>query len=541
MRGKRRRVCVAAVLATVWLLAALSASAYAAPSATAPGWGLPSSLAHPQSAAHRLVAARLRRIERGAIRRDGHAAASRTAARPDITASGFEGTVTDATTKAGVTGIEVCAYDVEFLEEGLYQDEELEPSCGTVLESTGHYRIGVPAGEYYVEFFDPSRSYIPQFYDGRSVAESPDPVIVKAKPVTPNIDAALVEGGRIEGAVTAAEGGAPLTGILACAFDVEAGGFGCGETGGGGTYRIRGLPSGSYRVIFLVPPVAGQNYLDEPLEEVPVTAGQTTIGANRELPSGAEVEGTVTVAASGAALEGVTVCAFPSLAFGEEEELEECTNSGAHGRYTIERLQPGSYFVEFFGLPVYATQFYDGARYGAPLLAGALALNVVPPAASTGIDGAMLRVGEEPPKPAPVVTPPAQQTATPAAPAPTIAVLSTKAVVPALTAEGRVHVSGHRASVKLRCGVGPCKGTIQLTITVVQHVRSHGRTVTRRVTLVVGSGSFSLAQGASATATIRLTSQGARLLASAARHPQAGKLKLVLHGAKTTQRAVVVR
>ena len=545
MRGKRRRGSVfAAFLAAISLLAALSASASAASPATAPGWGLPSFLAHSHSAAHRLVAARLRRAERAVMRRHGQAVASRAAVRPDTVASGFEGTVTDAASKEALTGIEVCAYNVELLEEGLYEEEELEPACGTVFEPSGHYRIGVPPGEYYVEFLDPSRNYIPQLYDDRSFAEHPDPVVVKAKPVTPNIDAALVQGGRIEGAVTAAEGGAPLSGILACAFDVKDAGFGCEETGGAGQYLIRGLPAGSYTVVFFVPPLPGENYLDEPLEEVPVTAGATTTGANQALPSGGEVEGTVTAASTGAPVEGVLVCAFASLSFDEEEELEECTNSAAHGRYTIERLEPGSYFVEFFGLPVYATQFYSGATYGAPLLADALALNVLPPSPRTGIDGVMLRVGEEPPKPAPIVTPQQQQqqqTTTPAGPAPTISVLATKAVVPSLTADSRVHVTGHRASVKLRCRVGPCKGTIQLTITVAKRQRSHGRTFIRHVTLIVGSGSFSMAQGASGAATIHLTSQGARLLASAARHARAGRLKLVLHGARTTARGVVVR
>ena len=49
-----------------------------------------------------------------------------------------------------------------------------QPVCETVAEPSGHYRIGVPAGEYYVEFFDTSRNYIPQLYDDRSFAERPD-------------------------------------------------------------------------------------------------------------------------------------------------------------------------------------------------------------------------------------------------------------------------------------------------------------------------------------------------------------------------------
>ncbi len=76
---------------------------------------------------------------------------------------------------------------------------------------------------------------------------------------------------------------------------------------------------------------------------------------------------------------------------------------------------------------------------------------------------------------------------------------------------------------------------------MARRTRSHGHTVTRHVTLVVGSAGFSLAQGASGNATVHLTAQGARLLATAARHPRAGKLKLVLQGAGATLRTVVVR
>src|SRR5947209_12480871 len=136
MKGKRRLAgWSAAVLAVVLLLAALSATAYGARSSTAPGWGLPPALAHSRSAAHRLLAARLSRMEGAVMRRRGHALASHAAARPAVIASGFEGTVTDAGSKAGLTGIEVCAYNVELLEEGLYEGEGLEPACGTVLEA----------------------------------------------------------------------------------------------------------------------------------------------------------------------------------------------------------------------------------------------------------------------------------------------------------------------------------------------------------------------------------------------------------------------
>ncbi len=81
----------------------------------------------------------------------------------------------------------------------------------------------------------------------------------------------------------------------------------------------------------MVPELPGYNYLDEPLEEVAVSAGPTTTGANQALPSGGEVEGTVTAAAGGAAIAGVWACAFPTSAASEEEEeeLERCTRTAA--------------------------------------------------------------------------------------------------------------------------------------------------------------------------------------------------------------------
>ncbi len=534
MRAARRLVCVlATVLVAVGLLGAASANAAAAPLAGAGGWGVPSSLAHPRSAARRLMAARLRRAERASIaRHGGPAARSRRRAQPDLTSTAIAGTVTDAATKEGVTGVEVCAYEVEGIERGFYEEGEAEPVCGTSGEA-GAYELPVLAGEYYVEFFDPSRNYVPQLYDDKTFAENPDPVLVSPDQVTEDIDAALVKGGSIEGAVTAQEGGAPLSGILACAFDFEVGGLECEETGSAGSFRIRGLPSGSYAVAFLVPPVPGENYLDGSLEGVEVTAGVTTSGVSAALRTGGEIEGTVTAVASGAPIHGVYVCTTPSIAFFEEEE-EVCTRTGPAGTYTVERLEPGAYFVEFFGLPVYATQFYNGSTYGTPLGSEAVPLSVLPPVPRTGIDAEMLRVGEEPPRPVASVIPASTG-------APGGAVLPAKIVVPAAAAGSRVHVTGHRASVALSCAIGPCRGTVQLTITVTRRHRVNGHTVTRRVRLLVGSGSFSLAQGASGKVTIHLSGQGAKLLATAARHPRAGRLGLVLHGANPTQRAVIVR
>jgi hypothetical protein len=835
--GPRRALTGMLAVLALALLAGVPGASAARPSDAA-AWRLPSSFsrcATDCSSARRIFGAQLRRAEATSLRRHGVATAVGPAARPDVMGGGFEGKVTDAKTKAGVTGIRVCAYELKPFEKGAYEEEELEPVCGKVTASSGKYQLRVPAGEYVVEFVDPLHNYVTQRYHGRSLAEKPEVVTVAAEGLTAKIDAALVEGGHIEGTVTAASDGAPLEGFLVCALDRGAGGFSCAETGSGGKYLVKGLPAGSYEVGFFVPPVPGDNYLDTVLSGIPVTLGVTTPGVNAALAAGGEIQGEVVAAEGHAPLAHVLVCAF--LANGEE--VEECVHTGANGTYTVERLPTGKYEEEFFDEPEYLTQFYAGAphlvgatsiqvtagssptsninaemissadhsgsiegkvtsaatslplgsvqvcarlpaevvtctlsapdgsykleglpegSYGVEFedqpdyvpqfyngkaklseatpvpvtvggtvksvnaamvptgihdesgsiegrvtsaatslpLAGVEVCALVPPEETvecavseadgdykieglpagtykvefedepdyasqfyagkttlaeatpvsvstgasttginaalapvegphlgagsiegrvtaqatglalsgvqvcaipgspekcdlTGLDGAYSIVNLPPGDykvefndgpgfqiqfydeassiagattvhiageakaiginaelkafvPAPRL-PSGIQTESPAGsgtPAPSGSVLPTKTVVPSVTAGGRVRVSGRRASVKLDCAVGPCHGTVELTITVARRTRSHGRTVTRHVTLVVGSAGFSLAQGASGNQTVHLTAQGARLLATASRHPRAGKLKLVLQGAGVTLRTVVV-
>ena len=819
------------LLPVLALTLALASCASGVASAAQPrgGWSFTPTLGAPDcasgcSAASRLVAERLQRMEGAAPSRHGHASAR--GASPAASPGSFEGTVTDAATKAGLTGIEVCAYEVKAIEE----KKELEPFCGNVVTPDGTYQINLPTGVYVVEFFDPSRNYATQFYNGKTIEQNPNPVTVKAK--TAKIDAAMVEGGHIEGTLTAAEGGAPLEGFLACALDFLDLGVSCAETGSGGKYLIKGLPTGTYGVGFGVPLVPGDNYLDAPLTGVEVTAGKTTVAATAALPPGGQIKGRVTAAEGGAPLAGVEVCAFSEL---EEEEFEECTHSGAEGKYTVERLPTGSYEVEFFDPPEYLTQFYAGkphvgeanevsvtagkaveeidaamlsptlhngvieghvtsagtkaalagvevcaisgsgeeckptdaggnyvleglpegsykveffdspgfitqwwnnktslalatpvsvaaatptvsavdavmqpvthggtgaieghvtstwtggalvgvevcaisasskecspsgaggaykveglaegsykveffaAKYVkqfwngkptaelatpvsvttttvtgidaamqpagvieghvtsavtfAPLAevevcafsvsgeecvetnaSGAYAIRGLPegsygveffdePAYETqfykevpfeeeatpvsitslgqvkkGIDGKLIPAPAAAEKPAP--SGPGAKPVTPTNNSPggssqggTGSVLATQTVVPSLTAAGRVHVAGRGATVKLHCAIGPCHGSLQLSLKVTRRHRAHGRTIVRHVTLVVGSGTFSLAQGATAGVTIHLTAQGRSLLKAAARHPRAAKLKLILQGATTALHAVLV-
>jgi hypothetical protein len=235
------------------------------------------------------------------------------------------------------------------------------------------------------------------------------------------------------------------------------------------------------------------------------------------------IEGRVTAQATGLPLWGAIVCATAATS--------KCEETASDGTYVIADLPEGEYTVEFKGGPNFLPEFYDEASSQAE----STPVDIAGETKATGID-AKLR---------PVVPAPRLISGTqtgPLGPPPgRTGVLTTKVVALSVTAASVVRVSGRRATVKLHCAVGPCRGTIALTVTVTRRHRAHGHTVVRRFAVVVGSGTFSLAQRASSTVTIHLTRQGKTLLAKVARHPRPGKLKLALQGAAGIGRVVTVR
>jgi hypothetical protein len=76
---------------------------------------------------------------------------------------------------------------------------------------------------------------------------------------------------------------------------------------------------------------------------------------------GGQISGTVTTAASKAALAGVEVCAYSGLSEFGGELGEHCATSNAAGEYSVSGLPAADYTVEFYSLGgEYATQYYDG-------------------------------------------------------------------------------------------------------------------------------------------------------------------------------------
>jgi hypothetical protein len=269
------------------------------------------------------------------------------------------GTVTDASDRP-ITGINVCAYE----ERGGYYYGH----CG-LTGPTGAYAIGgLTGGEYRLEFFSPeggSANYVSQFYGGAADLGSATPVTVGLNESRGNVDAQMQGGGWIEGTVTTAGSGEPLMGIRVCA---EKTAISCGATGPDGKYRLVGLPTGDYVVVFergrfnYVSKVYGESGSGSPLPEIDVTAGHGTTGIDAQLQAGAEVRGTVTSEATGQPLSSVGV---NPIARSGNGLFNAGTYTDFEGHYLLRGLRPGEYELEFNAhSSEYSPQFYDGRNGG---------------------------------------------------------------------------------------------------------------------------------------------------------------------------------
>lgn len=172
--------------------------------------------------------------------------------------------------------------------------------------------------------------------------------------------------GSIEGEI-AAQGGAPLAGVWACAYLAQGEEFeeNCDFTGGDGLYVINGLKAGEYKVEFwseaTEPSYVGEFYDDksfwEEADEVEVEEGVVKGGIDAELAEGATIKGEIRAASLGGPVKSAVACA--SLPTGEPQG---CARIREDGSYTLPGLPAGDYKVVFVpdtNLYNLLNQFYD--------------------------------------------------------------------------------------------------------------------------------------------------------------------------------------
>jgi hypothetical protein len=177
-------------------------------------------------------------------------------------------------------------------------------TASAYTNASGQYVIrGLPTGSYKVDFYDcAGTDYVEQYYSNQVSYSSGNPVSVTNGNVTASINASLLLGGKIAGAVTNnAAGPAPLGGMCVSALTTS-GTFVSGTTTpANGQYSIRGLPVASYKVVFGDCGKGGyvsQYYNNKATlanaNPVSVAKGITTTGVSAKLVPAGKISGTVT-------------------------------------------------------------------------------------------------------------------------------------------------------------------------------------------------------------------------------------------------------
>jgi 5-hydroxyisourate hydrolase-like protein (transthyretin family) len=292
------------------------------------------------------------------------------------------GSVTDAASGRPVAGASVTVYDATGGERA---------DGSTAADGTYHLG-GLAAGSYRVRVEGPTSyladSYTSRWYGGLTLASATS-VSVTLAHTAGGVDVGLTGGGRVAGTVTRATTHTPVAGAtVSVAYHGSTYADWTATTAADGSYVVGGIPSGSYDVRFAAPSsnLTDEAYDDRPssgfADAVTVDAGTTTTGIDAALADGGALAGTVTDAATHAAVPGTTVTAYAA-----DDTPVRTTTTAANGAYTLGGLSPGQYRVGF-AAPAGSdllTQ-YDG---GATTLDAAR--SVTAPAGSTtrGVDAAL--------------------------------------------------------------------------------------------------------------------------------------------------------
>jgi hypothetical protein len=244
--------------------------------------------------------------------------------------------------------------DASQISVSAYRDGQTPTYVASAQVATnGTYRlVGLEAGTYKIGFSGYNTDALPRWYKGSETLESATPVAVTAGQDVSGIDATLPKGGTISGKVTV-PAGVSVSGISAVAFTggADQTHVSTSYVRGDGTYKIAGLPTGSYKIQFTGNNSGAVNqwYSNgssaDAAVSVAVTAGQDVTGINIALAKGATIAGKVTVPAgvdpSNIGIHAETADAAAAYVAGSGVSTD--------GSYKLVGLPAGSYKVRFAG------------------------------------------------------------------------------------------------------------------------------------------------------------------------------------------------
>ena len=265
------------------------------------------------------------------------------------------------------------------------------------IDTSGYYTISaIVSGSYKLEFTDGcwGCSYLSEWYNDKPDQATADPIAVADGATVTGIDAALSPGGKITGRLTAAGSGAPLAGVVEL-YSADGAYINGASIDASGYYTISMIVSGSYKLKF-TDGCWGCSYFTEWYNDKPdqatadiitVSDGATIAGIDAALSTGGQISGRLTAASSGAPLAGTVELYSADGAYINGASID------ASGYYTISRIVPGAYKLEFtdgcWGC-IYFTEWYNDK----PDQATADIITVADDVPIAGIDAALSTGGQ---------------------------------------------------------------------------------------------------------------------------------------------------
>jgi hypothetical protein len=427
----------------------------------------------------------------------------------------ISGEVTSASSKLELGDIEVTAYERE--------------SPNTAIESVqtnsfGRYELtGLSKGGYVVGFKSGASGldYAPQFYREVPRFSEASEVYVDEDPVS-DINAKLLKGGSIAGVVTDAATHQPLADMIVYAVSVGGGATeSATATSVDGDYELVGLASGTFEVIFLSENKEGEvQYSPQLYDER--SFPEDALSLSEVLPFGNHVEVTVPLTSTGinAALVrkepantlAPVVSGTPSVG-----QALSCADGSWTGIETLTYADTWLRDGATIAGATAATYVVQAGDQGHTLACVVTATNKI---ASVSATSNTLAVPAVPPGPSPP--------------------LLSRPVPLVVLSAAKLAASASSARVPVACKQARCAGTIELTERVIVKQRKGEKTISKKETLILAKGSYSLAAGSSATITLRLTSVGKSALAKAKQHRLAAEAVASVIGGKTAERSVAL-
>jgi len=199
------------------------------------------------------------------------APSSRTPTPPSANDLRVSGRVTSAT-----TGVAVADVRVDILDAGTGTT-----SWGATSDQSGNYIVFAPPGTYRVRFTPPSSApYAPQNWDGQPTNRTAAVLDLRSGPAD-GVNAALVTGFLVNGAITHQGDGSAAAGANVYFQDSSRGGVGWSKADGSGKFAIH-LTNGAYQLTF-APSDIPTTFAPQPTKTINVNNADVT-GVNGQIP-----------------------------------------------------------------------------------------------------------------------------------------------------------------------------------------------------------------------------------------------------------------